>query len=57
MDCLCWSDRLLNFSQAVALCRSLQCGVSRHFSNKSPASLAPLDRLPPSRGLSFLVPI
>ncbi len=36
---------------------SLQCGVSRHFSNKSPASLAPLDRLPPSRGRSFLVSV
>jgi hypothetical protein len=57
MDCLCWSDRLWNLTQAMALCRSLQCGASRHFSNKSAASLAPLDRLPPSRGRSFLMSV
>jgi hypothetical protein len=47
----------MNFSQAVALCRSLQCVARRHFSIKSAASLAPLGRLPPSRGRSFLVPV
>ncbi len=57
IDCLCWSDRLLNFSQAVALCHSLQCGPNRYFSIKSAASLAPLGRLPPSRGRSFLVSV
>ena len=57
MDCLCGRDRPLNFSQAMALCRSLHCGASRHLSNTSSNSLAPLGRLPPSRGRSFLVPV
>ena len=34
-----------------------QCGASRHFSNTSCNSLAPLGRLPPSRGRSFLVSV
>ncbi|MFN9902552.1 MAG: hypothetical protein ACK55Z_27980, partial [bacterium] len=41
----------------MALCRSLQYGGSRHFSNTSSNFLAPLGRLPPSRGRSFLVPV
>ena len=41
----------------MALCRSLQCGESRHLSIKSTASLAPLDQLPTSRCRSFLVSI